>query len=85
MTLHGMPGAFDRVAEVDKIYSGSAQADGLLARIKPGWIVVGPMERIEFTHLNAAYIARISDPVLSEGPWELRRIRPEVLPHADRP
>ncbi|MBP7143228.1 MAG: hypothetical protein KBA71_15070 [Opitutaceae bacterium] len=75
LTLHGMPGAFDRAAEVEKIYTGSAEASAILNRIKPGWLVIGPMERTEFPHMDTGYLNRISDPVLAEGPWELRKLK----------
>ncbi|HRP05367.1 MAG TPA: hypothetical protein PLV87_10690, partial [Opitutaceae bacterium] len=75
LTLHGMPDAFDRAAEVEKIYTGSAEAAAILNRIKPGWLVIGPMERTEFPHLDLTYLNRISDHVLSEGPWELRKLK----------
>ena len=75
LTLHGMPDAFDRAAEVEKIYTGSVEAAAILNRVKPGWLVIGPMERTEFPHLDLSYLNRISDHVLSEGPWELRKLK----------
>lgn len=75
MTLHGMPGAFDRAAEVEKIYTGSPEAAGILKRIRPGWLVIGPMERTEFPAMDIAFLNRISESVLAEGPWELRKLK----------
>ncbi len=79
LTLHGMPTAFDRTADVAKIYTGAPEADALLASLGPDWLVIGPMERAEFPTLDTAYLARISSPVLSEGPWELRRLHTDGL------
>ncbi|MBE7539428.1 MAG: hypothetical protein HS122_13585 [Opitutaceae bacterium] len=79
MTLHGMPHAFDRAADVEKIYSGSPDAGALLAHYRPGWLVIGPMERTEFEHIDIAYLDRISEHVLTEGAWELRRLKPNGL------
>ena len=77
LTLHGMPNAFDRTADVAKIYTGAPEAAALLARLRPGWLVIGPMERAEYPALDADYLTRISVPVLTEGPWELRRLQTE--------
>jgi len=76
LTLHGVPHMLDRTGEVARIYAGEPDADDLLRKLQPQWIVIGPMERVEFPRLNEAYLHRISERVLQSGPWELRRIGP---------
>jgi len=78
LSLHGVPGMLERIADVARIYRGVPEARALLRSLGAGWIVIGPMEKTEYPELNAAFIDEISETVLSEGSWELRRI---LIPH----
>jgi len=80
LSLHGVPGMLDRIGDVARIYRGAPEARALIRSLGAGWIVIGPMEVIEYPDLDAAFIDEISETVLSEGPWELRRIR---SPHGE--
>lgn len=74
LTLHGVPHMLDRTGEVARIYEGKADAAELLKRLQPGWIVIGPMERIEYPNLDRSFLEAHSTPVFVEGPWELRQV-----------
>lgn len=79
LTLHGVPAMEERSEEVRRIYENAPDALPLLHLLRPGWIVVGPMERLAYPNLNEAFLDRISEPVFNHDDWTLRKIRPEVF------
>ncbi len=75
MTLHGVPHVLDRLAEVGRIYEGAPDARDLLRRRGVGWIVIGPMERLDFPKLNETFLNEISTVTFTQGDWKLLRVK----------
>lgn len=75
MTLHGVPGMFERTAEVARVYRGEGDVGAWLREREVGWVVLGPMERVEFGTEAGASLRALTESTLRVGEWELRRVR----------
>jgi hypothetical protein len=70
-----VPGMFERTAEVAAVYRGEGDIGGWLRRRGVDWVVLGPMERVEFGNGAGEALLPLTEPTVRVGEWELRRVR----------